>query len=97
MTKCKLVTIVCEPVLSISLTQLIRQAGATGFTLTEVKGEGSGEKNTGEVPDDKLKIEIVCDEPLASKIMSDISRQYFESYSLILYASDVQVIRPAKF
>ena len=63
LTNFKLVTIICEPVLSSSILTLSRDLGATGFTVTEVTGQGSGEKSSGEIPDLKSKIEIVA-EPL---------------------------------
>ena len=93
----KLVTIISEPVLSASLVTTIRSLGATGFTISDVHGEGSGEKSSGEVPNEKVKIEVVADGDLAKKIMTEIAKSYFANYSLIIYASDIQVIRHEKF
>ena len=93
----KLITIISELVLSSQLKATIRTLGATGFTMSDVRGEGSGEKNSGEVPDEKVKIEVVADADLAKKIMDEIAKNYFANYSLIVYASDIQVIRPQKF
>ncbi len=93
----KLVTIVCEPVLSTSLVTTIRSLGATGFTISEVRGEGSGEKNSGEVPNEKVKIEVVADADLGKEIMNEIAKNYFANYSLIVYASEIEVIRQEKF
>ncbi len=93
----KLVTIISEPVLSKSLVTTIRSLGATGFTISDVHGEGSGEKSSGEVPSEKTKIEVVADVHLAKRIMDDIAKNYFANYSLIVYANDIQVIRQEKF
>ena len=93
----KIVTVISEPVLSISLIATIRSLGATGFTISDVRGEGSGEKSSGEVPNEKVKIEVVADSELAKKIMDEIAKKYFENYSLIVYASEIQVIRQEKF
>jgi nitrogen regulatory protein PII len=93
----RLVTIVCEPVLSTNLSELIRSLGASGFTVTEVRGEGSGEKSSGEVPDLKTKIEIITTVELSKKLMDKVAQDYFENYSIIVYASDIQVIRDGKF
>lgn len=92
-----LVTIICEPVLSNSLVTTIRSLGATGFTISDVHGEGSGEKRSGEVPNEKIKIEVIADGELAKNIMTEIAKSYFANYSLIIYASDIQVIRHEKF
>ena len=93
----KLVTIISEPVLSSRLVSTIRSLGATGFTISDVHGEGSGEKNSGEVPNEKVKVEVVADADLAKIIMAQIATNYFPNYSLIVYSSDIQVIRHEKF
>ena len=93
----KLVTIICEPVLSTVLTTTIRTLGASGFTMTDVLGEGSGEKNSGEIPDVKIKIEIIADALLSKKIMDEVAQRYFKNYSLIMYSMDIQIIRHEKF
>ena len=93
----KLVTVICEPVLATSLIAIVRALGASGFTVTDVRGEGSGEKSSGEVPNEKVKIEVIADRELANKIMERIAKDYFENYSLIVYAGDIHVIRPNKF
>jgi nitrogen regulatory protein PII len=93
----RIVTIICEPVLSSAIIELIKLVGASGFTLTDVRGEGSGEKSSGEVPEEKLKIEVVADVTLASKITEEIATVYFENYSIIVYSSEISILRPNKF
>ncbi|MBP9674443.1 MAG: hypothetical protein KBD63_05045 [Bacteriovoracaceae bacterium] len=93
----KLITIICEPVLSVSILEMSEKFGSTGFTITEVKGEGDGEKNSGEIPDLKLKIEIIVDPKVALNFMESVALAYFKNYSLITYASDISVLRPEKF
>lgn len=96
-TNFKLVTIVSEPVLLSRLLESVRSLGAKGFTISEVRGEGSGEKNSGEIPSEKVKIEVVVEATLAKKIMTEIATDFFANYSLIVYSSDIQVIRNEKF
>ena len=93
----KLVTIICEPVLIHHVLALIKELGATGHTLSEVRGEGNGEKSSGEIPDSKLKIEIVAEPELAIEIMRIVAERFFGNYSLITYATEVQVVRAEKF
>ncbi len=95
--KFKLVTIICEPVLSSSLVSMIRELGATGFTISDVRGEGSGEKRSGEIPNEKIKIEVVGEDGLSKKLMKEIANKYFKNYSLIVYSTDLEVIRHEKF
>lgn len=93
----KLVTIICEPVLSSRIIKLSHELGATGFTMTEVKGEGNGDKSSGEIPDSKLKIEIVVAPDVAVHLMNSLSETYFENYSIITYLTEISVLRPEKF
>lgn len=93
----KLVTVICEPVLSSSILTLTEGLGATGFTVTEVRGQGNGEKSSGEIPDLKLKIEIIAEPQLALKMMNALAEKFFENYSLITYSSDISILRPEKF
>ena len=93
----KLVTIICEPVLSSSILTISQELGATGFTVTDVRGQGNGEKSSGEIPDLKSKLEIVAEPQLALKIMKELAEQFFENYSLITYSSDISILRPEKF
>jgi nitrogen regulatory protein PII len=95
--KSKLVTIIYEPVLNSNLIDLIQSLGAKGFTLTEVRGEGSANRHSGEIPDSKIKLEIICSAEIASKIMNQIAETYFADYSLITYSTDISVLRPEKF
>lgn len=96
-TDLKLLTIICEPVLSTELIDLAKSLGVKGFTTTDVRGEGSSHRQTGEVPDAKVKIEVIADTDLALKVMNRVADSYFKNYSVIAYLTDAQVIRPTKF
>ncbi len=93
----KLVTIICEPVLSSRILEHSNRLGATGFTITEVRGQGNGEKSSGEIPDSKIKIEIVMAPEVAVHLMNSLSETYFKNYSIITYSSEISVLRPEKF
>lgn len=93
----RLVTIISEPVVSKEIIALAKHLGASGFTSSDVRGEGSSDKSSGEVPDEKIKIEIVADSILAEKLMSEVAAQYFKNYSIIVYSSEIRVLRPEKF
>lgn len=93
----RLVTIISEPVVSKELIALARSLGASGFTSSDVHGEGTGDKSSGELPDEKIKIEIVADSVLAEKLMCEVAAQYFKNYSIIVYSSEIRVLRPEKF
>ena len=92
----KLVTIICEPVLRSQIISLTKKLGASGFTVTDLCGEGSRRKRTGEVPEQKIKVEIVAESHLAETIAHEISGTYFENYSLIIYLAEISILRGRK-
>ena len=93
----KLVTIVAESVLAERLTADIKQLGAKGFTLTEVRGEGSRHLRAGEILGDNVKIESVVSDPVAALVVDHVAREYFSNYAVIVYVADVAVIRGDKY
>jgi nitrogen regulatory protein P-II 2 len=97
MSQFKLVTIICEPVLLSRILTLTKELGATGFTVTEVTGEGSGEKRSGEIPSSKAKIEVVAEPEVAQTMMENLAERFFKNYAVITYSSDISVFRPEKF
>ena len=96
-TDLKLLTVICEPVLSGQLIELARSLGVSGFTTTDVKGEGSAHRQSGENPDAKVKIEVLAETGLAQKVMEKIAEGYFKNYSVIAYLTNAEIFRSTKF
>jgi len=44
-----------------------------------------------------IRIEVVCGEPVAAAIAEHLRQRYYENYAMILFMSDVAVLRPGKF
>jgi nitrogen regulatory protein P-II 2 len=93
----KLLTIVAESVLAEQLTTDLKQLGAKGFTLSDVRGEGSRHRRAGELPGENVKVETVVSEAVAKLVMDHLAQNYFSNYSLIVYAVDVAVVRGDKY
>jgi nitrogen regulatory protein P-II 2 len=93
----KIVTIVAEAVLAERLTMDLKQLGAKGFTLTDVRGEGSRHLRAGEFPGENVKIESVVSEPVAERVLDHIAREYFSNYAVIVYVANVAVVRGDKY
>lgn len=92
-----LLTIVAEAILKDRLIHEIRQAGANGFTLTEVSGEGSRQRRVSELLGDNIKIEIIAKRETADAILAVLQRDFFPRYAVIGYLSEVQVVREQKY
>lgn len=93
----KLVTIVAEPVLEARITHELRSLGATGFTVVDGRGEGSRGLRAGEIPGLNVRIDTLVAADVAQRIISHIATQYFPSYAVIAWVSDVAVVRGDKY
>jgi nitrogen regulatory protein P-II 2 len=95
----KLVTVVGETVIMEDIAQEGVQLGATGYTLSEVVGQGSrGARNVIVTGASKtMKLEFVVSMDVAEKILMHVSHNYFEHYACIAWLSDVQVVRGLQY
>jgi len=91
------VTIIGERVLRNDLLKLLKRHGATGWTLTAVEGEGSRGIRASEWEGRNVQIDTLVPRETADAIMTDIAETYFQDWSLIVYASDVDVLRGGKY
>lgn len=93
-----LVTIVTEASLERRLIQDLENLGARGWTVSDARGKGAeGEREPGWDTVGNIRIEVVCDPPIAERIAAHVSAEYFEDHAIVLYLSDVRVLRGEKF
>lgn len=94
----KLVTIVTEAVLEAELRNVLDALGASGYTITNARGKGSrGIRDAGWTASTNIRIEVVCGKDLANTIAEYMKDNYYNHYAMILYESDVHVLREDKF
>lgn len=93
----KLVTIIAERVLKDRLLKELETLGASGYTLTDVAGQGSRGVRASEWEGKNIKIETVVSEALAHHIVDHISARYFKHYAVIVYLQTVEVVRGDKY
>jgi nitrogen regulatory protein P-II 2 len=92
-----LLTIVAESLLKDRLIHEVRQAGAKGFTITEVSGEGSRQRRVSEILGDNIKIEVIAKRETTDKILDLLQREFFPRFAMVAYLSEVQVVREDKY
>jgi nitrogen regulatory protein P-II 2 len=97
MQQLMLVTIIAEHVLRERILDDIRKAGANGFTLTEVYGEGTRGIRASTWQGNNVKIETLVAPDVAERIVERLSDTYFEHFAVIVYRTLVDVVRGAKF
>jgi hypothetical protein len=44
-----------------------------------------------------IRVEIVCDTPLAELVLTKLREKYYEHYAIVMWVQDVEVLRPDKF
>lgn len=92
-----LVTIISERFLKDEILDIIRNSGSTGFTISDVEGEGSRGIRASEWEGKNVKIETIVNKDTGNKIIDSISDTYFENYAVIVYATNVRVVRGDKY
>lgn len=94
----KLLTVTCEILAQNNILEILNKHGITGYTLYEVDGNGSkGVRGQGLKNEKNVKIEIISTEVKLKDIVEEITRSLFSDFAIIVYLSDVQVLRPEKF
>ena len=95
----KLVTVVGEAVIMEDIAELGLELGASGYTISDVSGHGSrSARNVSSTGGAKtLKVEFVVPTEVATKILEDVSHEYFEHYAIIAWLSDVSVMRGEQY
>jgi nitrogen regulatory protein P-II 2 len=95
----KLVTVVGESVVMEDIAERGLKLGATGYTLSEVIGQGARSARnvivTGEAK--TMKLEFIVPMDVAEKILTHVSHDYFEHYACIAWLSDVQGVRGEQY
>lgn len=94
----KLITIITEAAIERDLINALKSLGATGYTITDARGRGHrGVRSSSWEFGANIRIEVVCENRLAQAIAEHLWEHYYDDYAMILFLSDVQVLRPKKF
>ncbi len=90
-------TVVSESLLREELLTLMRDAGATGFTVTTADGEGSRGVRATEWEGPNIRIETILSAELAEQILTQVAERYFDDYAVIAWLTEITVWRGKKF
>lgn len=94
----KLLTIITEATLEGVLVKDIERLGASGYTIIDARGKGHrGVRHATWEASSNIRIEIVCSTETAESIVAHLKTHYYENYAMILFLTDVTVLRPEKF
>jgi nitrogen regulatory protein PII len=92
-----LLTVVSEGLLREELLQLMRDAGVTGFTVTQADGEGTRGVRAPEWEGPNIRIETIVSAEVADEVLESLAERYFEDYAVIAWLTEITVWRKEKF
>lgn len=94
----KLLTIITESDLEKKLVKDLIEWGISGYTITDARGKGNrGERDANWDNSANIRIEIICNDAIAHKVMEALNEKYYESYAMVSFIIDIEVLRPNKF
>lgn len=94
----KLLTVVTEAALEATLVREIEALGARGYTITDARGKGSHGLRDGSWPKNaNIRLEVLCTADTALAICAALRERYSDNYSMVIFVSDVDILRPDKF
>ncbi len=94
----KLVTIITESILEQMLVKDLKDLGAKGYTIVEARGSGAhGTRSADWGQNQNIKIEIICNDSTAQAICEHCQKNYYSNYAMVVFTSDIKVLRSDKF
>ena len=94
----KLLTVTCEILAQKNIIEILNKHEITGYTTYEVDGNGArGIRGQGLKNEKNIKVEIIMREEKLQTVVEEISRTLFANFAIVLYVSDVGVVRTEKF
>jgi nitrogen regulatory protein P-II 2 len=91
------VTIVAEGLLEDRLLRDLREHGVRGFTISEVRGEGSRGVRASEWEGRNVRIETIVSPEVADAVLHHVAGHYFEHFAVIAWVEEVKVVRGDKY
>lgn len=92
LSKQTLLTVITEPVLEEKIIGLCKDLGARGFSVSEVRSDTARDFSGS-----NIRIEVISNRTVAEHILEHLQKGYFDSYSMIAFLSEIEVIRASKF
>jgi len=94
----QLLVIIAEAALEKPLCADVKRLGAQGYTVADVRGEGSMGVREGRWEADRtVQMSVICDPEVADNIAAHVMVTYAPHYGVTLYFSPAEVLRPGKF
>ncbi|MDH3610617.1 MAG: hypothetical protein OEM79_02515 [Nitrosopumilus sp.] len=94
----KLLTVTCEILAQKNVIDILAKHKITGYTTYEVEGNGArGLRGQGLKNEKNVKVEVIMQENTLQDVVEELARTLFTNFAIIVYVSDVGVLRTEKF
>jgi nitrogen regulatory protein PII len=94
----KLLTVICEILAQKNVIDILNKHNITGYTSYEVEGNGArGLRGQGLKNEKNVKVEVIMQKETLQDVVEEIARTLFTNFAIVLYVSDVDVLRTEKF
>lgn len=96
-TERQLLTVIAEAVLERRLIDDVKAAGALGYSVGHVRGEGATGRVLLDVAGPSVRLETVTTEEVVERVLEVLRRDYFPSFAVVAWVTPVRVARPERF
>ncbi len=94
----KLVTIICEALAREPLQKLLTEVGAHGYTLFTVEGQGNQGRRTADIQEfANIQVEVIVPQAVATVLLERLEKEFFATFAMVAYETDIRVVRAQKF
>jgi nitrogen regulatory protein P-II 2 len=93
----RLLTIVAERLLRDRILRHLDALGVSGYTVIDSEGRGARGVMVDEWQGDNVEIQVLASREAIDQVAMKMRERYFDHYSIILFAQDVDVLRPDKY
>lgn len=96
-TELHLVTVIAESILEQRLVHEVQAAGATGWTISPARGEGSRGVRAADWEGGNIRLETLCSPTVADRLLDVLERDFFAHYAVVAFIHPVSVLRGEKY
>jgi nitrogen regulatory protein P-II 2 len=93
----QLLTIIAEDTIADALTREIMAAGAKGYTIDSVRGQGLMRARLSEWEGENVRIDTLVRRDVAMRILERLEQGYFHTYAITAFLTPAEVVRPDKY
>lgn len=94
----KLVTIIGEALARDRVLRILTEEGARGHTAFPVEGLGARGSRVADIEEfANIQIEAVVPPPVAERVLARLQRDLLPHFAMIVYETDIRVLRQEKF